>query len=258
LPAIIGGLGPFAHVWFEQRLLQRAGEQYGASADSDFPPWVLISTPQTPDRSAALLHPHDAPSPADCLLGSLQMAADAGADFAVIACNTIHHWLAEIADRVPLPVLHVGTVTADYFRRHLGAVRLVGLLATDGTVRSRIFERALGELGVELLTPTAGNQAELVTAAIYGDPVAGGARAGGIKAGQVTEGARGNPSPRQRLTRAAHLLVERRQAEAILIACSEISLAILPEEMPAPVIDTMDVLAAATLAVAAGDRDLPE
>jgi len=50
LIGIVGGLGPFAHIDFERKLLAAASEVIGARRDQDFPQWVLSSIPRTPDR----------------------------------------------------------------------------------------------------------------------------------------------------------------------------------------------------------------
>ncbi len=222
VPGLAGGLGPYAHLLLERRLLELCVQRFGAGGDGDFPDWVVSSMPQTPDRTEALAG--RGPDPTPFLLRTLERLRDAGADFAAIACNTIHAFLPGIAaGRLPLPVVHVVCETVARVRRNLPAVRRIGLLATDGTCRSGLFAAAFAEAGLELICPPGADQDALVTAAIYGAAGPGGRRSGGIKGGQIDAG---DPSPRQLVAQAADAMVRRHGAEAIVVACSELSLAL--------------------------------
>lgn len=242
---IVGGLGPFAHLHLERRLLELARRRFAADADADFPDWVVSSMPQTPDRTEALTA--GGPDPTPFLLRSLARVAGGGAHFAAIACNTMHAFLPRLADGLPLPVVHAVLETRDHLRRHHPDVRRVGLLATAGTVRSGLFPAAFGLTDINVLAPNVDDQRRLVTEAIYGPPD------GGIKGGALDAA---NPRPRELLLQAAGQLIEQHEVGAILVACSEISLAVADGDLPVPVVDTMEVLAEVTLELAAGTRSL--
>lgn len=250
VPGIVGGLGPFAHIGFEQRLLEIAQEKHGADTDSGFPPWLVSSMPHTPDRTEALADRVDSPAP--FLLESLNRLAAGGADFAVIICNTMHAFLPEVAGRMPLPVLHVAIEAADFVKRRFPDLSCIGLLATTGTCRSSLFDPYFEAKGIKMARPSDTDQEDLVMTAIYGEGKDG-ARRGGIKGGALEGGDR---RPAQMLAKAAEALVRDHHAGAILSACSEIPLALGPTDLNVPLVDTMSVLAAATLDVASGARAL--
>ena len=258
---IVGGLGPHAHIWLEQRLLQRTAERFGVTGDGDYPEWIVSSMPQTPDRTAAIAGPGggQGPSPLPWLVRSLRRLRNGGADFAAIACNTAHVFfpaMAAAANPLPLPIVHVIVEAAEFVATRYPAVRRIGLLATSGTCQSGIFARALRRRDVIVLQPDAATQERVMTA-IYGPLTNTGRRCGGIKAGRLDQPDPGQADPpRQMLQQAANWLIERQQAEAILVACSEISLAIQPGDLPVPTIDTMDVLADAILDLVSGQRTL--
>ena len=255
VPGIAGGMGPHAHVCLERRLLELAARRFDIRGDADYPDWVVSSVPQTPDRTEALTGRGADPSAA--LAYSLRRLKAAGADFAAIACNTAHAFLPAMwrAGHVPLPVVHVVLETLAALRVRHPLVRRVGLLATTGTCRSELFARAFGQAGIEVLLPDQAGQESVMTA-IYG-PVIGGRRAGGIKAG-VLDG--GISSPRRLLWREAGELVDA-GAQAVVVACSEISMAVSLDRseaaaLGAPILDSMDVLADAILDLASGQRPL--
>ncbi len=260
IPGIVGGLGPFAHVGFEKRLLELAAERFGADGDADFPEWIVSCVPQVPARSETRFA--GAADPGPYLLRSFLRLEKAGADFLAVACNAAHAFLPAIADEIPLPLVHVVPETVDYVLRRYPSVRRVGLLATTCTCRSGLFGQAFASRDVELVYPTdteddfdPSNLLErLVMRAVYG-PAVGAKRSGGIKAGLLDEG---NPLPGDLLREAANWLVEQQAAEVVIVGCSEISLAIGPDDVPVPVVDTMDVLALAVLDLARGERPLKD
>ena len=57
---IAGGMGPYAHLEFERRLLAAVERP---SSDQEYPEWVVSSIPDTPDRTVALLEGGPSPIP---------------------------------------------------------------------------------------------------------------------------------------------------------------------------------------------------
>ena len=228
---IAGGLGPFAHIDFERKLLESAQKLIGASEDQDFPEWILSSVPQTPDRTLSIRG--EAPDSAPWLIRSLKRLErggpgdenDApGADFAVIPCNTAHHFLPRLREAVSIPIFDMIEVTARHIRA-LGEGACVGILATTGTLESRLYHRALASEGLEAVSPLdlpdgAKAQRRFVMEPIYG-PFAGGRHVGGgIKAvGKRQESA-------ALLTEGARMLIDTLGAQVIVAGCTEIPIAL--------------------------------
>ncbi len=214
---ILGGMGPEAGAAFFERIVRETE----AGRDQDHPPVVLYSLPQVPDRTAAILHGGRDPVPA--LRRGLAVLERAGADFAVMSCVSAHYFLPRLVPRSPLPILSLIDETVAVLKIMKPVPRTIGLLATDGTVRSGVFARPFESAGIAVLTPPTREQARLMTA-IYGKK--------GIKAG-FTRGP----------ARAAVLEVSRelvrRGAGAILAGCTEVPLVLGPADLPVPLIDPM-------------------
>jgi aspartate racemase len=254
---IVGGLGPIAHLEFERRLLAAIE---GSSSDQEYPEWVLSSIPQTPDRTVALLG--EGPSPVPWLLRSLDRLAGC-CDFAVITCVTAHAFLDEIRPQTRLPLLDLVEVSAREAVPCCGEGARIGLLATVGTLRSRVFERALARVApdVGLVSPLDlpnGDrvQEELVMRPIYG-PMRGGRRqAGGIKSGGDRDPETGI-SHRETLSQAVRLLAEA-GASCVITGCTEIPLALGRQPIDGtPLLDPLDVAARAAVRIANGELPLP-
>ena len=147
---IVGGLGPYAHIDFERKLLESARTLIGISSEQDYPEWVLSCIPGTPDRTEAILG--RAPDPSPWLLRSLKVLERAGADFAAVPCNTACYFLRALGDKVALPVLDMIAETVACVRA-LEEVERVGILATTGTLETRLYHDALSECGLEAISP---------------------------------------------------------------------------------------------------------
>ena len=254
---IVGGLGPHAHIAFESRLLQCVADVTG---DQDYPPWVLSSLPATPDRTEAVLG--TGPSPAPMIVESIRRI-QASADFAVIVCNTAHAFLDEIVSNVDIPVLSIIDATLAEIVSVVGHNARAGLLATTGTLISRVYPAAAKAKAkapdVDFLSPLdlpdgERLQRELVMAPIYGQPNSEPPLAG-IKAGLGQSAGIGR---HQALLQRAAQLLKDAGADCIIAGCTEIPLALdSPTVAGLPLLDPMTIAARAAIQVARGDVPLP-
>lgn len=258
LIGIVGGLGPFAHVAFEQKVLEAARTLLGAQTDQAYPQWVLSSIPQTPDRTLALQGKGPSPVPAMVLsLKRLESVAAVTGDgmpggvFACIPCVTSHAFLPEVCRQVAIPIVNMVRETADWIaRRHPG--KTVGILATSGTLKARLFHDALVAFGLKPVSPLdlAGGDAiqrDQVMAAIYGPWQDGRHIGGGIKS------AGPQPAHRKMLEGAAEALVRDAGVGVVIAGCTEIPLAITdPTVAGVPVADPVRILAETAVRMAYG------
>ena len=196
---ILGGMGPLATA----DLFQKITLHTAAIFDQDHPRVCIDSNTNIADRTAALLHGGTDPVPE--MLKSAQRLESMGADFLIMPCNTAHNYYHAVAGSVSIPVLHMIAITRDALVAR--GVRCAGLLATDGTIQTGIYQRTFAGSGVELLTPDNEADQAAVMDVIYN----------GVKAGDLSH----DPSA----FRAAceHLLA--RGAEVLILGCTELPLA---------------------------------
>lgn len=231
---IAGGLGPYAHIDFERKLLECARDLAGVSSDQEYPEWVLSSIPSTPDRTEAILAGDVDPAPS--LLKSLRRLERAGADFVAVPCNTAHYYLGGLRGLVGIPVLDMVSETVERVRE-LGTIERVGILATTGTLHVKLYHDALLKQEIQpvsLLDAPDGEQQQqaLVMDAIYGADASGGIKAFGNR-----------PDFEEKLEAAAAILVER-GAQAVLAGCTEIPLSLRGTTVAGvPLVDPTRVLA---------------
>lgn len=256
---IAGGLGPFAHIDLERKLLLAAREITGANADQLFPEWIVSSVPQTPDRTRAI--EGNGPDPTPWLVRSvkrLESVCDAkgrfirrGADFAVIPCITSHAFFDGVRRRTAIDILDMIDETALYITR-LHPRSRVGILATTGTLRRRLFHDRLkrhGHTPLSLFDVDKGEslQRSYVMEAIYGPWQGDHFGCGGIK----------SCGPQRRhtllLRKAADVLINRLHVDVLVAGCTEIPLALTNTEIRGiPLVDPVGVLACAAIRRAFG------
>ncbi len=218
---ILGGVGPEATAELFRRIIRATP----AASDQQHLPVIIFNVPSIPDRTAAILG--RGPSPAPALRQTARRLEDAGADFIVIPCNTAHAYLPAIRRAVRVPVLDMPAAAAAYVAEYYPGVSRVGLLATTGTLQTRLYHRAFQRFRRRVLAPPAAAQARLVMSAIYGPR---GVKAGGrrLPAGQLRE---------------AGALLKRAGAELLIAGCTEISIVLRRSCAGLPLVDPLTILA---------------
>jgi aspartate racemase len=222
---ILGGMGPEATVYFFNLIVKNTA----AARDQDHIPIIIYNLPQVPERTAALLG--NGPSPVPLLKEGIRRHVKAGADFIVIPCITAHAFLLEIKTSGSVPILSLLDEALAFSREKIPKLKRAGLLASTGTLRSRLFHQAFTAAGVEIITPTDKEQAKVMDA-IFGKA--------GIKAG-FTRG-----HPRRLIVNAARRLI-RRGAQAVIAGCTEVPLVLGDKDIPVPLIEPLRIGARAAI-----------
>lgn len=88
---------------------------------------------------------------AGLMLSSAEKVAEAGADFAICPDNTIHQAFDLVAQRSPLPWLHIAEeVAAEAYRR---GFRHLGITGTKYLMEGPVYSIALNKQGIEYAIP---------------------------------------------------------------------------------------------------------
>jgi len=226
---ILGGMGPEATAELFMNIIRATPVE----KDQDHVRVIIDSNSKIPDRTAAIIG--EGPSPLPEMVRTAENLEKAGVDFIIIPCNTAHYFYDELSKSVEVPILNMIELAAEVIHGRYPEVKKVGLIATTGTVKSAIYHHALKKQRVEVLCPSEKLQ-DKVMEAIYG-----------IKAGRLAEG-RGSINDI-----ASQLVAE--GAEAVICGCTEVSLVLKEGDIPAPVVDPLQILAKTAVAVARGRRE---
>jgi aspartate racemase len=162
----------------------------------------------------------------------------AGADFFLVACNTVHAVAQDIERSVGLPFLHIVDPTA---RRILeGGFNTIGLLGSRYTMTGSYFvDRLRQHCDVTVLIAEAEHQ-DNVHNALFAE----------LAKGSYLD------ATREKFKMAIADLVER-GAQAIVLGCTEFGCLVKAEDSPVPIIDTTVAHAEAAVDMALTDEATP-
>lgn len=153
---ILGGMGPFATVDIFQKIV--ANTQ--ADTDQEHIRIVLDSNPQIPSRQSAILANGESPLPK--MIDSAKGLVRMGASCMLIPCDTAHYWYEEIVSAIPIPVLHIIEIAAEYAATNYRQAQIM-LCATSATVKSGMYQNAFAKHFMALTLPDSSGQALIDT-----------------------------------------------------------------------------------------------
>lgn len=156
----------------------------------------------------------------------------AGADFIVIATNTMHKLVPQIEEKINVPILHISDATADAIKRD--GHKKIALLGTKFTMTQDFIKDRLVKAGLEIMIPDE-EDIELVNSVIFDE----------LCLGKVFD------SSRKEYQRIISYMKDR-GAEGVILGCTEIGMLIKEEDSVLPTYDTTIIHAteAARLALA--------
>ena len=217
---VIGGLGPLATAHF----LELTTRMTDAAAEQQNLDMIVYNFPSIPDRTGYILG-SNLKSPLPGLLWAGRSLARQGVDCIAIPCVTAHFFYEELTESVRVPIIHGVRETARYLKEQ--GVSSAGIMATDGTIISGLFSRALSDEGIRPVLPSKQRQADVMKL-IYED----------IK--------KGNPPDMEKF-HAVSAELRTKGAETIVLGCTELSLIKKDHALGPGFLDSMEVLARESL-----------
>lgn len=208
-------MGPLAGVVLQQRIT----EATLASCDQDHYQMVCFSNPKIPDRNKAILSGRK-DEIVTALRSSIAILEDAGVSVIAIPCNTVHAYLSDLQETTAVPILDMVRLVNTAIQQQYSSKIHIGLLATDGTIHSSIYN----QFDNEWVLPSSGEQKEVMNI-IYD-----------IKSGNTN-------TIVARIQRIIDLL-RSRGVDVIVLGCTELSLyANQVEGFGVSIVDPMQLLA---------------
>ncbi len=148
------------------------------------------------------------------------------ANFIVIPCNTVHVFIEELRQVSEIQILSITEETARALAER--GIHKVGLLATNGTVKNKVFEKSLSERKITAVLPNGEEQATITNTIL-----------------NILNGNSGIID-RMNIDIIRNRLIER-GAEAVILACTDLQLIANNDESEIETIDTLKVLEDAVL-----------
>lgn len=150
---------------------------------------------------------------AKLLADAAKKLESAGADFIVIACNTVHKKAEFIQSQIKIPLLHIADATADAVKN--AGIKKVALLGTKYTMEADFYSKRL-----DIMIPNEVDK-DLVNNVIYNE----------LCVGKIS------PDSRKKLVEIIERLAEK-GAEGVILGCTELQLLVKPDDVKIPLFDT--------------------
>ena len=215
---VLGGMGPQATNTFYQFVIDRTD----AATDQEHVNALILSDSGMPDRTGAILGTQEARRAVfQRLLADARLLEGAGCTVIAVPCNTSHFFLDDVQKEISIPILHMIRETAKAL--HAQGRTRPGILATDGTIQTGLYQKEFAALGIQAVVPTPAAQ-KLVMSLIYDD----------VKAGRD-----GDP---QKFA-AVHRDLVAQGCDCGVLACTELSVFADKHHLPPFYTDAMAVLA---------------
>jgi aspartate racemase len=226
---ILGGMGPAASAEFYRMLVDYAQHTYGADQDTDFPEMYIYSIALAGFDETGFTDPERVKAQ---LVSGIQKLSGLGAGVIAIPCNTVHAFIDDMRNTSAIPIISIIESVADEVIRR--GYKTVGLLTSDSARRVELYEKVFVNRGITFIRANDPEQLVLNNAIHH-----------------VMSGAQGEKDVTA--LKAIDLRFENAGAEAVVLGCTELPLAIRQSDSALPLISSTDVLAKATLARVYGD-----
>jgi aspartate racemase len=210
---ILGGLSPESTVTYYEEITRSYTAEYG---DYGYPEILIYSV--NFQRYVDWQRDGHWEEAAVDMVRSLAALKSAGADFGIIATNTMHRVFDQVQAAVDLPLLSIVEATASEI--HKEGLAKVGLLGTVFTMEASYYPDGLARKGIEVLVPPDEDQVT-INRIIY------------------QELCRGEIREESRLL--FQQIIERLHANGaggVILGCTEIPLLVRPEDSLLPLYNT--------------------
>lgn len=212
---IIGGMGPAATALFFEKIIVNTD----AKADKDHIRIFMDNNISIPDRTSAIIAGND--SPVHQIIDSARKLIQIGADILCFPCNTSHYFYDEIQSNISVPIVHMVRETAVTCLER--GYNKVGILCTDGTRIAKVYDSEFRKVGIVVKYPDMNGQREVMNV-IYNQ----------VKSGNKI-------AIKKLIQHIDNLRAD--GIDAIILACTELSLAFQDVFIEISIVDSLEVLA---------------
>ena len=227
---MIGGVGPAATTLYYNKIIEGFREKIGAGHYPEF----LIHSLNLGEVSS-LFEREEFEFLGDKLVQTVNGFHEMGCDFAVIACNGLHTVFDYVQERISIPMISIIESVMKEVRQQ--DYNSVGLLGTTFVMRGPLYRTPLEKVGIECIVPDDLEQ-EWIMEAIMGD----------LQLPEVPG------KTEDRLMNNVEKL-QKRGAEAIILACTDLPVAIKEENTKAILIDSTKIHVRAIINCILGEKE---
>ncbi|MFQ5825124.1 MAG: aspartate/glutamate racemase family protein [bacterium] len=225
---VLGGMGPESTAHFFQRIIELTPAKF----DQDHIPIIIYNNPNIPDRTEAILNQGESPLPA--LIKGISVLQQAGVEFICIPCNTAHYYYEDLQKYSAVPVINLIEEVVLATLEESSNLERVGLLATPGTIKSRLYQNAFQPQGIAVIAPEDWILNDL---------------------GRAIHRLKGKSKEYGFIQKSAEVLIKN-EIQALILGCTELSLIRSNLSISVPILDSIEILAKKIVYIASNSESL--
>jgi len=222
---ILGGMGPEATVDIFKKIVKLTK----AEKDQDHFRIIIDNNPKIPDRTASIRNGDL--KIVEYLCKTAKNLQRAGADFIIIPCNTAHYFVKDIEKVINIPIINMIKETVNAVKE--AKIDIVGILATDGTIKTGLYQNEFSKIGINCVIPDYQSQKNIMNIISL------------VKKGFEKKLISKN------LLYETKKLIEKK-IDGIILGCTEIPLVFPYNDIKLPVFDATTILAKSAIKYAGG------
>lgn len=162
---VIGGVGPLSTAYFMEVLINKTV----AVTDQEHIDMVVLNHCAIPDRTDYILD-NTKENPVIYMQEDARKLELLGCSVIATPCNTAHYFYDELQSAIKIPIINMIEETAIELKNQ--GIKRAGIMATNGTIATKLFQNALLRQAIEPVVPSEQNQ-EFVMSLIYDSIKAG-------------------------------------------------------------------------------------
>ena len=206
--------------WHGSRSIPKPISQtkYGAVQDSDYPPIHIYSLPMEGFDETGI---KDEELVKKQLIEGVKVLEKADSDLIIIACNTVHIFYKEMQEAVNIPIFNIVEKTFKKVNEH--KYEKVGILGSESTINLKLYEDYFNNKGIETISPDRDQQKVL---------------------NSIIERVMGAHQGTEDIILLKDIIRDfvKKGAEAIILGCTELPLAINQTHTDVKLFDTIEII----------------
>lgn len=216
---VIGGMGSKSTSYFLDEVFAKTK----AKRDQDHINLICFNHSTLPDRTE-LIEKNESEPLVSMLKKDIKDLTDLGVKFIAIPCNTVFHFINQLKEDNGVQIISIIDESVKFISEKFPGVRKIGILGTNGTRKSKIFNKAFEKTEIEIQYPTDEVQLKIMDI-IYK---------------QVKED--GTDGNFMQLIEIAEDLRNEQNCDIVILGCTELSYVRKGQRLPDYLIDTLDCL----------------
>lgn len=144
----------------------------------------------------------------------------AGADYIVIATNTMHKLADYVQSKINIPLIHIADCVAKKCKEY--HIKNVGLLGTRYTMTEEFLKNRLNQNGLEVSVPKSKHEISEIDRIIFDE----------LCKGEIKD------KSKEYYIHIINQMIEENHIEGIILGCTEIEMLIKQEDISIPIFDT--------------------